>query len=208
MKQERTKRGRGQRTDAARDARDRRVHEIERLKKETERPRVRAPSKRSGLRISNASSRGTGRIPRPPPNRRLPMASQVANGCVVVASGVGARPAGQPGHPVRHPAPVPPERVDAVVELVPNNARERLATSPSALLTCRSASAKSRFSIGSTLAMSSARVRVRRARRTDRRRSDATTDRGDNLLLSSASRCSSGPLTATEVAYPLNCYVR
>jgi transposase len=123
MKPERTKRGREQRTDDARDARDHQAHEIERLKQENE--RLREQVAEQAKRIADLErqlarhGQNSTTTSKPPSSDGLAGRQRVRGRRVRSRRKAG----GQPGHPGHHRALVPPERVDAVVDLVPKTCR-------------------------------------------------------------------------------------
>lgn len=121
MKPERTKRSR--REEPRRDDRDRQAHEIERLKQENERLRqqIAEQAKRIAdlehqLALRQQNSTTTSK----PPSSDGLAGHQRERGRRVKSR---RKPGGQPGHPGHHRALVPVERVDTIIDLVPDKCR-------------------------------------------------------------------------------------
>ena len=122
MKPERTKRS--PRDDTARAAADRQAREIERLQRENDRlreqldeqaKRIADLERQLALRQQNSTTNVQG--------RPHPMASQDDSVCGGRRVKSRRKAGGQPGHPGHHRELVPLERVDAVVDLVPETCR-------------------------------------------------------------------------------------
>lgn len=121
MKPERKKRSR--RAETSRDTRDRQAHEIERLRQENERlreqlaeqaKRIADLERQLALRQQNSTTTS-----KPPSSDGL-AGRQRARGRRVKSR---RKAGGQPGHPGHHRELVPVERVDAMVDLVPETCR-------------------------------------------------------------------------------------
>jgi hypothetical protein len=123
MKPERKKRSRDE--EHSGDARERQAQEIERLKQENERLRnelaerekkIADLERQLALRQQNSTTTS-----KPPSSDGLAGEQRVRGRRVKSRRTAG----GQPGHPGRHRAPVPIERVDTIVDLVPADQSER-----------------------------------------------------------------------------------
>ena len=121
MKPERKKRS--PRDETSREAQGRQAHEIERLTRENARlreqlteqaKRIADLERQLALREQNSTTTS-----KPPSSDGL-AGRQRARGRRVTSR---RKPGGQPGHPGHHRELVPPERVDAVVDLVPESCR-------------------------------------------------------------------------------------
>ena len=122
MKPERKKRSRDEKHSG--DARDRQAQEIERLKQENERLRKELAEREKKIadleRQLALQQQNSTTTSKPPSSDGLAGEQRVRGRRVKSQRTAG----GQPGHPGRHRAPVPIERVDTIVDLVPDTCRQ------------------------------------------------------------------------------------
>src|SRR5712691_3042565 len=122
MKPERKKRSRDEKHSG--DARDRQAQEIERLKQENERLRKELAEREKRIadleRQLALQQQNSTTTSKPPSSDGLAGEQRVRGRRVKSQRTAG----GQPGHPGPHRAPVPIERVDTIVDLVPDTCRQ------------------------------------------------------------------------------------
>ena len=109
--------------ERSRDVPDRQAHEIERLKQENE--RLRKQLEEQQKKIADLERQLALRQQNSTTTSKPPSSDGLAGQQRVRGRRVKSRrpPGGQPGHPGHHRAPVPIERVDTIIDLVPDTCR-------------------------------------------------------------------------------------
>jgi transposase len=109
--------------ERSRDVPDRQAHEIERLKQENE--RLRKQLEEQQKKIADLERQLALRQQNSTTTSKPPSSDGLAGQQRVRGRRVKSRrpPGGQPGHPGHHRAPVPIERVDSIIDLVPDTCR-------------------------------------------------------------------------------------